>query len=605
MKSFLSFFLAWCVLSGIAQPRITAEVSSSNLAGDELLQLQYTVEGANKVTQFLQPRFTDLALIQGPNQTQGYTLVNGELKAYTNFIFVLRPLRKGRIMIPPATAKADGQTLTSKSVVIDAGGSANDRSAAGQPGASTVDMDGYLLHEGEQARSKIKDNLFVRLELSRTTCFVGEPVVAVYKLYTRLNSESKVAKRPSFNGFSVYDMVPPESDAVMEEKVRGRTYHVYLLRKVQLYPLQAGSFELESMEIDNQVSFVKSGALAGQSLADVLQSYGEGRARAGDVVKERVTVSNAPVTVVVRALPGTDQPSEFSGAVGRFSLATAVHEKELHQGDVAYLDLSVTGEGNLPVIGKPQVSWPKEFETFEDSLREDYNLFNAPIRGIKTFTIPFSPHGAGQFDIPAIRLVYFDPDSGRYRTALTGPLHMNILPPRAKGTAGPELADHGSRQTDRIWLLLPVALILGMVVLFFWQRAVTRKKGREPIHGSADAIPDEKEVERDPEPPTPLIDLGEASRFAEAGDAPSFYRASESALLTWLQVRYDLPPSARKEGIRQALMKAGMETGTVENLIRYLQDCEIARFSPLAATDRLEHDLARLRELGASLMVEG
>lgn len=71
--------------------------------------------------------------------------------------------------------------------------------------------DDYLLQPGEDLRKKIDRNLFIRVEADKTSCFVGEPVVATYKLYTRLKSESNIVKSPAFNGFSVVELQPPQS----------------------------------------------------------------------------------------------------------------------------------------------------------------------------------------------------------------------------------------------------------------------------------------------------------------------------------------------------------------------------------------------------------
>ncbi len=65
----------------------------------------------------------------------------------------------------------------------------------------------YILKPGEKLSEKIKKNIFVRVEADKTSCYIGEPLVVTYKLYSRLKSESKVTKRPSLNGFSVYDMM--------------------------------------------------------------------------------------------------------------------------------------------------------------------------------------------------------------------------------------------------------------------------------------------------------------------------------------------------------------------------------------------------------------
>lgn len=48
------------------------------------------------------------------------------------------------------------------------------------------------------------------LETSKQTCYIGEPLVATYNLYTRLKSNSRLDKSPSFNGFSVIDLQQPD-----------------------------------------------------------------------------------------------------------------------------------------------------------------------------------------------------------------------------------------------------------------------------------------------------------------------------------------------------------------------------------------------------------
>ena len=93
--------------------------------------------------------------------------------------------------------------------------------------------------------------MFLRVEVDKQSCFVGEPLVATYKLYTRLKSESNMTKNPSFNGFSVLDLQLPNDMSSTVEKYEGKEYNVYVIRKVQLYPLLAGELELGIAEIEN------------------------------------------------------------------------------------------------------------------------------------------------------------------------------------------------------------------------------------------------------------------------------------------------------------------------------------------------------------------
>src|SRR5207248_2484485 len=82
----------------------------------------------------------------------------------------------------------------------------------------------FYIRPGEDPIDKIKHNLFVKVEVSKTSCYVNEPIVATYKLYSRLRSESRVVKRPSYNGFSVYDMVDPDGSVTSREMLNGKEY---------------------------------------------------------------------------------------------------------------------------------------------------------------------------------------------------------------------------------------------------------------------------------------------------------------------------------------------------------------------------------------------
>ena len=87
--------------------------------------------------------------------------------------------------------------------------------------------DDYILRTDENVAEKIAKNIFIKLEVDKSSCYVSEPVVVTYKLYTRLKSESSIIKNPSFNGFSVIDLVPPGSSHYTIERLNGREYNVY------------------------------------------------------------------------------------------------------------------------------------------------------------------------------------------------------------------------------------------------------------------------------------------------------------------------------------------------------------------------------------------
>ena len=47
----------------------------------------------------------------------------------------------------------------------------------------------------------------MKVLVDKRVCFVGEPVTAIFKLYSRLESKSDIVKNPGFYGFTVQDMI--------------------------------------------------------------------------------------------------------------------------------------------------------------------------------------------------------------------------------------------------------------------------------------------------------------------------------------------------------------------------------------------------------------
>src|SRR5215208_5806025 len=89
----------------------------------------------------------------------------------------------------------------------------------------------YFLSRGEDPLKKIRDNLFLKIMVDKHSCYIGEPLVATFKLYSRLQSTSEVIKNPGFYGFSVYDMVNLDDKLESLEIHNGNSFDVHIIRK--------------------------------------------------------------------------------------------------------------------------------------------------------------------------------------------------------------------------------------------------------------------------------------------------------------------------------------------------------------------------------------
>ena len=74
------------------------------------------------------------------------------------------------------------------------------------------------------------------------------------------------------------------------------------------------------------------------------------------------------------------------------------------------LRVTISGEGNLPLINAPVINFPKGMELFGDAaIKESIDKKVAPIHGSKTFEYSFIPTDSGSYEIAPVGLAFFDP----------------------------------------------------------------------------------------------------------------------------------------------------------------------------------------------------
>ncbi len=589
-----------------AQPRLTLQVDERRIGPGGLVNIQYTIEQAKQVTRFEAPDFKGFTVLRGPDYTNGWTLVNGEMREYVAIGFVLSPKSTGRITIAPAKAISDGKSLRAEAVAIEVTDQKSSGVRPALPSPGDEPLDEMVLRAGENVQEKIRRNLFIRLEVNKRSVYVGEPVVATYKLYTRLNSESRVVKRPSFSGFSVLDMEEPESDQPRTERLNGREYNVYLLRLVQLFPLQPGSFELESMEVDNTVRFIRESFVREQQTFNgILRALGEEGLPADAWLRETVQLASTPVTVTVKPLPEAGQPEDFSGAVGNFRLRSAFSSDALVQGKAYRMDVMLEGSGNLSMIGAPRVDWSPAWETFEPEIRESLRKDLSPVTGSKTYSIPFTPKQSGSQLLPSARFVYFDPATAKYVQLHTDALQTEVSAAPA-GTDQSPVARSGNVPASReaadtakkFWFIPAlVALGLALVGIYWWMTRKAKRKTTTParaLESYPEVVPSQvTQLSLFP----PRHSLADARGLLVMQDAGRFYAELLRLLRAVLAERHGIEALQSGAMVEEALRERFPGTALPSMVRTLVERCQMALYAPSADTEAMEEDFRLAEEI--------
>ncbi|MEO7800617.1 MAG: BatD family protein [Ginsengibacter sp.] len=601
--------LAIGLLSSVAtfaQVSFKAVCSNANISKNEYTQVQFVIENAAKVDQIVPPSFEKFQVISGPNQQSSVTNINGAIKQYVAIQYVLKPKAPGSFRLGAALARIDGKLVKSNTLSITVLNSISGNT----PGIglslpnvnSTVrakQFDDYILRKGENLSEKIKKNLFVKVEVNKIACYVGEPIIASYKLYTRLKSESNLTRSPSFNGFSVSELDLQDNAVLTTEKVNGKEYSVYTLRKVQLYPLQSGNVELEPVEVENRITFLKgeyADQAKGDIFFDILKDFADANSPRDAVVEQKISLQSAPVNITVKPLPG-NEPENFKGAVGQFTMMAAVQKNKLSTDESANLQIAIRGMGNLPMINAPEVHWPKGMEAFEASSNEKVNKQAVPLTGQKVFTVPFTADKQGTYQIPGIAFTFFDPASQTFKTLTTSPIIVDVK----KGNAIKKIIKPFIKKPNEttvfsnpnFWILVSAIIVTGLSLVFIKRRKDSKDikladyKNKIPVIGN-DLIAKH-----------PLADAEEA---IDDNDPQKFYYKLNRCLKKYLGDKFNVSlHELGKKKITELLDKNNVSVATGVMLTSVLEETELNLYAPVSTQHEMQRTFAKASEVVALL----
>lgn len=584
MISFL--LLSFCTT---AQVKLSVIPSKTVVQQNESFQLQFVVEGASQIDDFTPPSFRNFEQLSGFDQTNGWTWVNGSLSEYITYTITLRPKIKGRLPIASAIVKAKGRIATSSPIVIFV-------KEAGATKQIEEERPDYYLMPNENLKDKVAKNLFIKATIDKNSCYVGEPVLATFKLFTRLDSESKIVKRPSLNGFSVVDMEQPETGIFSKEMYNGKMYNCYLIRKVQLFPLQSGLLTIEPVEVENLVRMIRARARSKKEtntwLDAVMEKVKESEYSNGDVVQETIILKSDSLKVNVLDLPEKNKPESFDGAVGNFSMEASLLNKSIAANDYATLRVVIKGKGNLPMITAPTVHWPSGVDSFDAKLSEVIDKHNAPISGVKTFDIPFAVSKTGLFTIPQINFTYFDEQTKTYHTLSSDSLQLNVTAAVKRKT--PVFNDEPIVKEGLprwVWVAGVGSGLLVLIAGIFFIQHKREKKAEQKIMVT-------QQAEEDIEPQKTMDAYLQPAAYVLQGLHPKqFYTLLLQGMQDFFIERLNLQTKtvSNAQIVRELQQKNWPDLAT--QFQQLSQACELAIFSPMEITDDREQLMQQSKEL--------
>ena len=542
----------------------------------DLLEVQYIAENLD-LSDFILPKFTSWSVQSGPEFRSNRVQSGNVIKQQIIYSLLLQPMRTGKLSVPSASVIIDKNTTrTSNTITIDvkaidhvAGniqGVTSSRQAFDDPVPDDFTKD-QLIKRGENISAKIKGNLLIKLDANKTSSYVGEPILATYKLATRLRSQSRVVKQPTFSGATVVEMTPEET-VPKQERLNGRMYNVYTIRKVQLFPLQAGSFVLPQATVENKVTFYKAENV---SYRDIYYNPST-----LPVEEKTVTLTNAAVTVDVKPLPA-GAPAGFSGAVGRFRMDVLKSgDNTVTTNNTSNFVVVVEGPGNLQQVKSPTVNWPKGVESFDPTDEEEVDKTAFPAKVRKTFSYPFLITKVGNYTIPPVEFVYFDPYSAKYITLQSKPFSFRV-------TEGQRPVISNFDFKEKFGFETHLALILGggLLAIFTGLIIYSRRQRKKPVLTKVVARPNQMQ-QQSPSDAVQFINYIKHSNPVEEG--PTFYKQLHRHITSYVKAKFDM-------GVDDidAIATTHPDEETFSSIKSLLNQCNLAMYTPIYNVEEAMH----------------
>ncbi|MFZ2286930.1 MAG: BatD family protein [Bacteroidales bacterium] len=406
MKSFLAtmvlFLLAAFTLAA-QEVVLTIDAPETAVAGQRF-RVVYTVNSTEG--QFTPPKFDPSFAVSGPQQSTSRNVqwINGQMSSVstTTLIYYVVVQTPGTYTIPPAQFETKKVIVSSaeRQIVITGEGSvqsqgAGQSQAAGQGQASQAAAPG--------------SGVSLRLLLSTREVYVGQPVTATLKLFTRIGlSGYNDLKYPDLRGFLREDIETPPLRSLESEVIDGVQYGTGVLQRFILYPQVSGDLRIDPIEI---TAMVQQRTNVRDPFFDdpFFDSFFSG------VSTVPQTVATQPVTIRVKPLPAP-KPADFYGAVGEFELTSSLSATEAEVNDAITLTVTLRGSGNLNLSGEPSINFPQGIEKYDPKVTVKGS---GSASGSKTFEYLLIPRNTGTFDIPPVSYTVFDPRQEKYMTLRT------------------------------------------------------------------------------------------------------------------------------------------------------------------------------------------
>lgn len=558
-----------------AAQRLVADAPAEVAVGEQF-RLTYTVNTQNVNGFRVGTIPAELEVLMGPSTSSqsSFQMVNGHTSSSSSitYTYIICANKAGTYSIPAAHISVGGKTIASNQLRIKVSG-ASRQGAQGQQGQGQ----GGLRPAGSRISGS---DLFIKVSANKRRVHEQEPILLTYKVYTLVDLTSLKGNMPDLKGFHTQEVQLPQQKSYKIETVNGRPYRTVTWSQYVMFPQITGKLEIPSITFDGIV-------IQQNRDVDPFEAFFNGGSGYVEVKKK---IKAPGLTIQVDPLPA--RPAGFSGGVGSFTISAQLNKTDIKANNPVTLRVIVSGRGNLKLIKKPEVKFPKDFDTYDAKVTDKTKLTSNGVEGNMVYDFLAVPRNQGKYEIPPIEFVYYDTEANAYKTVKTQAFTLNV----AKGSGSASVSDYtGDAADDQLnkdirgiktgdadvhdigdfffgstayWVAMCVlAAIFVSLFVVFRHRAIANANIDRMRGKKANKVATKR--------------LKKANRLMLDGKASLFYDEVLRALWGYVGDKLSIPvEKLSRENISQRLAERSVGDETIALFIGALDECEFERYAP-------------------------
>ncbi len=407
LAAVLLFVFCFASYMNAAPVEVEASLTPQSFPVNSGARFTITVSGSGSARIAI-PDIENIRLHERGKSSQ-FNMINGTVSSSVSYNYLIEALKPGDYVLPAIKVTVDGNVNETKPINFTVTTVGNQAGSSGN-----ADKNG----PGNAA-----DLAFIRISETGSH-YLGEIVPITIKAYFNRNSRADINSLPVLTGDGVVMDQLTGQPRQSEESIGSAIYNV-LTWDATLSGVKTGSHPIKlslnaTLLIPQKRSRSPISSFGGSSLFDdsFFDSF------LGGYSQRPITVVSPESTFEVVPLPKENQPENFTGAIGNFSMQVSASPVDIEVGEPITLKVAISGQGNFARVDIPEFPDSSDWKTYDPT--SDFSAQENGYTGSKHFERAIVAKNRSLTEIPSLSFSYYDPKAKQYVTLTSKPIPVRV-----------------------------------------------------------------------------------------------------------------------------------------------------------------------------------